>query len=437
MEGEPVTTELGTDANRDDHEDEWVDPHASKISPDDPRLRVRRARARRPHRGKVAAVISCLGLMLVSGLAYATARGKPREKKVQPLAAAARASVPDAILRGPERSPRPVLKAEPSAAPTPHPPPLPAVPAEPRQEFGNHPRDNDPYSAGALKRKRVEAFWAARSAGVLAELGQMPNDTGGPPDNTERPELPHEPPAEIGGGSPPAGMPGMSELAAGIDPNMQGRKNDFLSAVGRSRDDGYLRARLQRPRSPYEVKAGTVIPAVLITAINSDLPGPVFARVREDVYDSIAGNYLLIPQGSTLIAAYDSLVAWGQERVLLCWQRLVLPNGSSIRLECMPGADLAGAAGLTDSVDEHWWRIVKGASVASVISAATTAAAGNTSGFNPTVPQQFARGAASDIGNAGENLTRRNIMVQPTITVRPGWPLNVMVTKDMILEPYE
>jgi type IV secretion system protein VirB10 len=297
-------------------------------------------------------------------------------------------------------------------------------------------RDNDPYSAAALKRKRTEAFWAARSAGILADLGPMPSDTGATVGEGSQAEF-DVPSSEQGlGGGASAPNNGATEFGA-MDPNMQGRKNDFLMAAGRSRDDGYLRARLQRPKSPYEVKAGTIIPAVLTTGINSDLPGPVFARVREDVYDSISGDYLLIPQGSTLVAAYDSLIAWGQERVLLCWQRLVLPNGSSIRLECMPGADLAGAAGLTDSVDEHWWRVIKGASVASVLSAATTAAAGNTAGFNPTVPQMWARGAASEIGTAGENITRRNIMIQPTITVRPGWSLNVMVTKDMILEPYE
>jgi type IV secretion system protein TrbI len=438
MGGEPVIESLCPD----DHDDGWVDPHASKISPDDPRLRVKRASARRLHKGRVAAVISCLGLVVVSGLAYATAGSKAREKKVQPLAAASRASVPDAILRGPVPVPRQVLKPEPIAAAAGESAPLPAVPAEPRRELmgGSAARDSNPYSPAALKRKRVEAYWAARSAGIIADLGPMPSDTGAA-DTAERPGVVREPASETnpGGG---ASLPnaGAGELGAGMasmDPNMQGRKNDFLTAAGRSRDDGYLRNRLQRPRSPFEVKAGTIIPAVLTTGINSDLPGPVFARVREDVYDSINQDYLLIPQGSTLIAAYDSMVAWGQERVLLCWQRLVLPNGSSIRLECMPGADLAGAAGLTDSVDEHWWRILKGVSVASLLSAATTAAAGNTTGYSPTVPQMWARGAASEVGTAGENITRRNIMVQPTITVRPGWPLNVMVTKDMILEPYD
>lgn len=437
MEGEPMAEAANRDSAEQEqaHAEEWVDPHAAKISPDDPRLRVKRGRPRRLHKGKVAAVISCLGLLVVSGLAYATASGRPREKPPLPLAATSRASVPDAILRGPP--PRPVVKTEPSSGPPVGPPPLPVVPVETQREFAAAAHSNDPYSEAALKRKRIEAFWAARSAGVLVELGPMPNDTGAA-EIAERPEMIHEQSSELSPGVA-LGMPsvGTGELAGGMDPNMQGRKNDFLVAAGTSRDDGYLRARLQRPRSPYEVKAGTIIPAVLTTGINSDLPGPVFARVREDVYDSVAQDYLLIPQGSTLVAAYDSMVAWGQERVLLCWQRLILPNGSSIRLECMPGADLAGAAGLTDSVDEHWWRILKGASVASLISAATMAAAGNTTGYNPTVPQMWARGAASEIGSAGETITRRNVMVQPTITVRPGWALNVMVTKDMILEPYD
>lgn len=444
MEGKHVPE--SNHAPNDDAEAEvWVDPHASKISADDPRLRVKRVSTRRLKKGKVAAALSCVALVVVSGLAYATASAPPRAKKSQSSASSARAAVPDAILRGPVRLPTPASKPEPNPAATAAvaPAPLPAVPAEPRRDFisGGGAHDNDPYSGRALKRKRVEAFWAARSAGILADLGPMPSDTGAP-DSLDRPDATREPYAELGGGNalgvPPVGVGELGAgMAAGMDPNMQGRKNDFVGAVGRSRDDGYLHTRMQRPRSPYEVKAGTVVPAVLITAINSDLPGPVFARVREDVYDSVSMDYLLIPQGSTLVAAYDSMVAWGQQRVLLCWQRLILPNGNSIRLECMPGADLSGAAGLTDSVDEHWWRIVKGATVASVISAATTAAAGNTTGFNPTVPQMFARGAASEIGNAGENITRKNIMIQPTITVRPGWSLNVMVTKDMILEPYE
>jgi len=294
--------------------------------------------------------------------------------------------------------------------------------------------DRGPYSAAALEHKRLEEHWQARRSGLFVEVRDTSPDDSDAHRAHGAPSV-LAPSSELGVPSEPMpnSAPGLGELGE-LDPNLQAHKESFLQRG--TKGDGYLRARLQRPRSPYEVKAGTIIPAVLQTGINSDLPGPVFARVREDVYDTVTGDYLLIPQNSTLVAAYDSRVAWGQERVLMCWQRLILPNGSSVNLDCMPAADLAGAAGLTDEVDEHWWRIVKGATVASLLSAATTAAAGSTTGFQPTIPQQFARGAASEIGRAGENITRRNLMIQPTITIRPGWSLNVMVVQDLILEPY-
>ena len=200
---------------------------------------------------------------------------------------------------------------------------------------------------------------------------------------------------------------------------------------GASRRPTTCEGRLQPPRSPYEIKAGTVLPAVLITAINSDLPGPVVAQVREHVYDTVTGDHLLVPQGSRLIAQYDSMVAWGQERVLLCWNRLILPNGDSIDLQCMPAADLQGAAGLADEVNEHWWRILKGAAVATLLSAGTAYVAGDTTSYNPTVGQVTARSAAGEIGQVGAQITRSNLSIQPTITVRPGFSVNVIVTKDM------
>ena len=173
-----------------------------------------------------------------------------------------------------------------------------------------------------------------------------------------------------------------------------------------SRRPTTCRRALQSPRSPYEIKAGTVLPAVLITAINSDLPGPVIAQVREHVYDTVTGDHLLVPQGSRLIAQYDSMVAWGQERVLVCWNRLILPNGDSIDLQCMPAADLQGAAGLADEVNEHWWRILKGAAVATLLSAGTAYVAGDTTSYSPSVGQVTARSAAGEIGTVGAQITR-------------------------------
>jgi len=225
------------------------------------------------------------------------------------------------------------------------------------------------------------------------------------------------------------------DLGHGADPNLQDRKNDFLARAGVSNAE-HLDATVTLPRSPYEVKAGAVIPTVLITGINSDLPGQIVGQVRENVYDSVSGNFLLIPQGSRLLAAYDSMVAWGQERVLLCWNRLIRPDGSSIALGCMPGVDLSGYAGFADEVDDHWLRIIGGAAVSSLLAASAQRSQGDVTGYQPSFPQVWAGGAAGSINQAGQQLTQKNLQIQPTITVRPGFSVNVLVTRDIVIPPY-
>jgi type IV secretory pathway VirB10-like protein len=392
------------------------DPHATKIAPDDPRLRITQRSSRRLRKGPAVALALGLGCVVGASLVLAMAPNKRAAKKVS-IVADARPAVPDPILKA----------ADPPNKDTNRPADArPAVPAE-TDTTARGGVDHGRYSEAALRQRSTEAFWAARAAGILASTGTIPDDFEAKEPEQRQPVLSNE--------STPEAVAQSGAQSPEGDPNLQGRKNEFLNS--RKRDDGYLHATLHKPRSPFEVKAGTIIPGTLITGINSDLPGPVVAQVRENVYDTVTGQYLLIPQGARLLASYDSMIVWGQERVLLCWHRLVLPNGDSLDLECMPGADLAGAAGLTDEVDEHWWRIVKGAMVASLLSAATTAAGGNTHGYNPTVPQLWARGAASEVATAGEHITRRNLMIQPTITVRPGWSMNVMVTRDMIVPPYD
>jgi type IV secretory pathway VirB10-like protein len=184
------------------------------------------------------------------------------------------------------------------------------------------------------------------------------------------------------------------------------------------------------------VKAGSIIPATLITGINSDLPGDIIGQVRQNVYDSVTGTILLIPQGSKLLAKPDSAVSYGQERVLVCWNRLILPNGWSLDLECASGADLAGQAGFADEVDHHWGRLILGVGLSSLLSAGTQAASGNVQGVQPTLPQLWAGGAARDINSVGQQFTQRNLTVQPTITIRPGYSVNVMISKDLVLAPY-
>ena len=410
------------------------DPHASKISKDDPRLAIRRPTARRLRKGPALAIAFLLALVVGTSIALAAV---PRRRAPKDLDETFRPpAVPDVLLKAPPAAAPPRSTSTPPAPAEIRPP----VPQTATPEAAPHAReDRGPYSPAGRRQQRIEAYWKARGAGILATAGQMPIDTedadivDGVVEPTRASELAL---GSEGSGVDPVALRGRA--AGPEDPNLQHRKNDFLhSGGGYGRNDDYLQTTLQRARSPYEVKAGSIIPGVLITGINSDLPGPVVAQVRENVYDTVTGNYLLIPQGAKLLASYDSMVAWGQERVLLCWHRLILPNGDSINLECMPAADLTGAAGLTDEVNEHWWRLISGAAIASLLSAATTAAAGSTQGYNPTIPQMWARGAATEIGQVGENITQRNMNIQPTITIRPGFSINVMVTKDMIIPPYE
>lgn len=220
------------------------------------------------------------------------------------------------------------------------------------------------------------------------------------------------------------------------DPNLQDRKNEFIDGEGRMSDHAYLPDRMRGPKSLYEVKAGSVIPASLITGINSDLPGDVIGQVRENVYDTISGNYLLIPQGSRLIARYDSMIAYGQERVLVCWNRLIRPDGSSINLDCTSGVDLEGYAGFADRVDNHWGRIISGIVFSSVLSAAATKSQGSEYGEDIDVDQIIAGNVGSEIANAGQEITRKNLEIQPTIKIRPGFSVNVLVNRDMIIPPF-
>jgi type IV secretory pathway VirB10-like protein len=217
--------------------------------------------------------------------------------------------------------------------------------------------------------------------------------------------------------------------------NMQERKEGFIN---RSADTTTRSSHvLQLPISPYQLMAGTVIPAALVTGINSDLPGQVIATVTEQVFDTATGRHLLIPQGSRLFGQYDSQVAFGQRRVLLVWTRLLLPDASSITLDRLPGVDPSGSAGLEDDVDWHWKQLLAGAALSTLIGVGAQLAAPDRSiGQNQVVVAT--RGSLQDtINQVGQELTRRNLNVQPTLTIRPGYPVQVIVNKDLVLRPYQ
>lgn len=215
------------------------------------------------------------------------------------------------------------------------------------------------------------------------------------------------------------------------DQNLQGRKLDFLNRPAEK--SVYNPHALQDPASPYQVMAGTIITASLVTGINSDLPGTVIAQVTEAVYDTVTGRHLLIPQGSRLIGAYDSVVAFGQERALVVWRRIVMPDGSSIVIDNLPATDTAGYAGLEDEVDFHTWRLIKGVVLSTLLGVGTELTFGDD---ESDLLRAIRQSTQDNANHVGQRLTERNLNIQPTITVRPGWPLRVIVHKDLILRPY-
>jgi type IV secretory pathway VirB10-like protein len=209
--------------------------------------------------------------------------------------------------------------------------------------------------------------------------------------------------------------------------NMQDRKLAFLTGpVDRKTVSP---DRLVNPASRYVVQAGAVIPAALITGIRSDLPGQVTAQVTEHIYDSPTGRYLLIPQGSKLIGVYDSQISFGQDRVLLVWTRLIMPNGRSIVLERQPGADTQGFAGLEDEVDHHWRRLFKAAALSTLLGVGAELGAANN---DSAILTALRRGSTDSLNQAGQQVVRRNLNIQPTITIRPGFPVRVIVNRDLV-----
>ena len=190
---------------------------------------------------------------------------------------------------------------------------------------------------------------------------------------------------------------------------------------------------LQKPASPYQLMAGTIIAASMVSGLNSDLPGFVIAQVTEHVYDTVSGRHLLVPQGSRLVGKYDNVVAFGQERALVVWQRIILPNGTSVVIDNLPATDTAGNAGLADQVDLHTFKLLKGVALATVLGVGSQLAFGSSDSDLVRALQQSTQATTN---RAGQRLVERNLNVQPTITVRPGWPLRVIVHKDLVLRPY-
>jgi type IV secretion system protein VirB10 len=195
--------------------------------------------------------------------------------------------------------------------------------------------------------------------------------------------------------------------------------------------------RVTKPASPYVVQAGSVIPAALVTGLRSDLPGQIIAQVTEHIYDTPTGRSLLIPQGARLIGVYDSQVALGQSRVLLVWTRLIMPNGRSIVLERQPGVDPGGYAGLEDGVDNHWGALFKATLLSTLLGVGSELGAGSDAGNNGDIIRALRRGSGDSLNQTGQKIVQRNLNIQPTLTIRPGFPVRVIVNRDLVLESYK
>lgn len=221
-------------------------------------------------------------------------------------------------------------------------------------------------------------------------------------------------------------------MGQNVDPNAQTSKEDFFNQD--SKDLGYLPNRVVPQMSAYELKRGSVIPATLITGLNSDLPGRITAQVSQNVYDSATGYRLLIPQGSKLFGRYDSQVSFGQERVLVVWTDLVFPNGSTLQIGGMAGTDAEGYGGFKDKVDRHLWRTWSSAALVALIGTGIDMSMpeSSTLATQDTASDAARRNFAESFGRIAEQTISKNLNVQPTIQIRPGYKFNVLVDQDII-----
>lgn len=276
--------------------------------------------------------------------------------------------------------------------------------------------DQRAQAAEAERQRLAAELKAARESGVMMQIS-----------GANRPSA-VEPPAPVASAAP-TGDAGAAKIALDPDrdPNGQQRKADFVGAADRTSDIN-PHALMPLP-SPYTLMAGSVISASLITGLDSDLPGLVTAQVTENAYDSATGRILLIPQGSRLVGGYDSVVAFGQKRALVVWQRIILPDGASVRIDSVPATDMAGYSGLSDKVDVHTWQLLKGVALSTLLGVGTQLSFGSEESDLVRAIRESAQQSGS---RAGDQLVTRNLNVQPTIRVRPGWPLRVVVHKDIV-----
>lgn len=413
---------------------------AAKQAPARLELRAKPRPVTRLNRKTIAALTGVLTLATLLAMTWGLRPQKPRElykKQEQPTAE--RVTRPEGLATLPRdysSIPRPAQPAIPQLGPP---------TGEFGQPIGRTPRDRThrrfrsrPPSRYAYDESDAteipDSAEAAKSANapVFFQLAQRRQ-----PGRSERPLSGAETRSDTSNSSAATDTRAVPDLQLTARPDAAqsaGAPDPKRALVARTTDSyTYATGTLQTPRSPNQLMAGTLIRAALVTGINSDLPGQIIATVVENVFDTITGRRLLIPQGSRLLGEYDNETTYGQRRVLLVWTRLIRPDGSSITLDRLPGIDAAGYAGLEDQVDWHSKRLVTGAAVSSLLGIGAELATPQRSGPNGGVVVATRDSLHDTVNEVGQEITKRNLDIRPTLTIRPGFPVQVIINKDLIL----
>jgi type IV secretion system protein VirB10 len=370
----------------------------------------------------VAVLAIILGVIIVnvSKESPKKAADTAANKELQPALGAAQTltrDIPDVVAQPPPTLRAPVLERTPAQTP--------------RKD-----RAEDARLAETAVPKFVKSESTATDPAVAGWSAQSPSQTDASENNNgmSGATIGGTNGAGVGSGNPlrrVGNFPGAAEGADDPDLNHQDEKIAFQRT---NRKSAYLGSRLTAPVSPYELKTGTVIPGVLIGAMNSDLPGEIIAQVSQNVYDTSSGNHLLIPQGTRLYGHYDSNVSFGQGRLLVSWDRLIFPNAYTLELEGMSGHDQGGGAGYADRVNNHYGRIFGWALLTSVLSAGAQLSQPQQSSLLATQSsgQIAAAAVGQQLATLGTQIAQRNLQVQPTIEIRKGYRMIVMVNKDIV-----
>ncbi|TCQ98040.1 IncP-type conjugal transfer protein TrbI [Neorhizobium sp. JUb45] len=333
--------------------------------------------------------------------------------------------------------PTPVPSVQPSTTPTD------IAPVEPRERRGSRMEPEEEWNARILREQREQilreqqrqrmASLQAKSAALdsplkvdTADLGANGQDAGNASNQANG--------ARSSGGTSDLYAAALKAGTAGQmgDQNDQASKADFFNAD--IKELGYLPNQVVAPLSRFELKRGSVIPATLITGLNSDLPGRITAQVSQNVYDSATGHYLLVPQGTKLFGRYDSKVSFGQNGALVVWTDIIFPNGSTLQIGGMAGTDAQGYGGFRDKVDNHYLRTFGSAALVALIGTGIDMAMpeSSTLGTQDTASDAARRNFAETFGRVAEQTISKNLNVQPTIRIRPGYIFNVLVDQDIV-----